>query len=88
MSAGGTRKVVFLYDAVAGKVTGRMSKDGVDLSDTQWGTQSVTFSAWKNTMKIGADYDANTKAFSGTISDFRIYERAMTDGEVNAYLGI
>lgn len=88
MLAGGKRKVIWMYDASTGKVTCKMSKDGVDLSNSQYMTQSVTFSAWTNTMKIGADYDTGTTAFSGTISDFRIYERAFSESEINAYLGI
>lgn len=88
MSTGGVRKCLWMYDATTGKVSCKMAKNGVDYSSASWGSQSVTFSAWTSSLKIGGAYNTDTPGFDGTISDFRIYERALTEGEINAYLGI
>lgn len=84
---GGIRKATMVYDSEEGKVTCRMTRNGVDITDTAWGSQSVTYKAWTSTIKIGGA-SSDVLGFVGTLSDFRIYERAYTESEINAYLGI
>ena len=87
----GVHKCVAIYNAETSQFTAKMSKDGVDVSDTQWGTQAVSYNAWATTLKLGEaiiDGANERQGFTGTLSDFRVYERAFTESEINTYLGI
>jgi hypothetical protein len=73
------------YDLVATTATAKMYVNGSLINTQAWPagtmTQSLTSSA-NNYLIMGNWYSANPFPFKGSISNFRIYERILTDEEI------
>ena len=86
-------KIVFTRTLGSNEIVMYVIKDGAKITDsitTSDGINSIMggFIGKTNTLKLGFNSDANDGYFTGTIHDFKVYERILETTEINGYLGV
>ena len=86
-------KIVFTRTLGSNEIVMYVIKDGAKITDsitTRDGINSIMggFIGKTNTLKLGFNSDANDAYFTGTIHDFKVYERILETTEINGYLGV